>query len=167
MILDHFEEVTEVFEEEDTHVELKAIEGVSDDEGSEEPTDAVINEGEVIGEELPSLLMGEDTGNMSLSPYVIDLIPFASTYDATESLKFSYLHLPMFHPLYYDVLMGLPSMRDYCDCILPVGYFVIFIEVYWSIEDEYMYWRSVFFMHGILTEWMVTFERYTLGVPHI
>ena len=123
MTLDHFEGVTEVFEEEDAHVELKATGGVSDDEGSAEPIDAIVNEGEVIGEELPSLLMGEDT--------------------------------------------GLPSMRDYCDCILHVEYYVIFIEIYWSIHDGYMYWRSVFFMHGILTEWMVTFERYTLGVPHI
>ena len=133
---DHFEEVKEVSEEEDAHVESKATEGMSDDEGSEESIDTVINEEEVIGEELPSLMMGDDTGNMSLSPYVIDPIPCVSTFEATEYFKFSYVPLPTFYPLYYDVLMELPSMRGYYDCILPKGYFVIFIEVRWSIQDE-------------------------------
>ena len=80
-----------------------------------------------------------DGVDLSLSVPVPDVLPPVFTFDAIETFRYPYVHLPVIHSLYYDALMGLRSMRGYCDCIVPMECYEIFVGVHWSIMDGYLY----------------------------
>ena len=119
------------------------------------------------GEELPSVVMGEDGIDMSMNLWIPDLIPLVFASDAATTFRYPYVHLPILHSLYSDVLMGLSIMRSNCDCILPVGCYAVFVGVYWSIMDGDLYWRSVLFVHGIMVEQIVIFTWHAVWLAII
>ena len=119
------------------------------------------------GEDPPSLVMGGDGINISMNLQVPKLTPLIVASDVAEVFRYSYVHLPTFHSLYHDALMGLSSMSNYCNCIFPVKCYGIFMGVHWSIVDGYLYWRSVLFVQGVIVEWLAIFARHDPRLPNI
>ena len=149
--------------------------GMEDDVADEIPQEVmkVIDEDDTgeesagNGEDPPSLVMGGDGINISMNLQVPKLTPLIVASDVAEVFRYSYVHLPTFHSLYHDALMGLSSMSNYCNCIFPVKCYGIFMGVHWSIVDGYLYWRSVLFVQGVIVEWLAIFARHDPRLPNI
>ena len=145
----------------DNKEQVESIDDV-DNKIDEEATDDMSNGN---GEDLSSLVMGRGKVDMPMSLQEADVIPLTCAFGTAKSFRYPYMFFPSFHPIYSDALMGLPSMRSYCDCIIPMGCYAIFVGVHWSIMDGYLYWRSVLVVHGIIIEQMVILARRPPRLP--
>ena len=173
VILESTEVVTEEGEEvliESTEVVSKEgdeIQNECEEDGNKEEMDDHDVMEICVKDKPHSLVTVEETTEPQLSllmPRILPLPIASETMDHSISYQ---VHVPSFHFYYVDPLLGLRSIPAYCNHLMPMKTFEIFVDIHWNIEDDYVYWRSVVIWFGHAVERIVVSRQRTTGFSSI
>ena len=90
-----------------------------------------------------SLVTIEETNEPQLSPLVPRLLPLPFALGVMDHSISYQVHVLSFHFCYNDPLLGLRNEFAYCNHLMPMKRFEIFVDIHWGIRDDYIYWGSV------------------------
>ena len=86
-----------------------------------------------------SLVTVEETNEPQLSLLMPRLLPLPIASKAIDHSISYQVHVPSFHFYYVDSLMGLRGVPAYCNHPMSMKMFEIFVDINWSIKDDYVY----------------------------